>query len=266
MHERNASRPEAWGRAGIAVLGLLAFGCAGLPGLRAQGFDLYIVRHAETWANVTGDYSAQNQRRFSERGEREIEELAGALEPLHLDAVLVSPTVRTLRTVAPYLRRAGVTAEIWPELEECCWQADRELPPSAGRTPREPIELDPELAPLFRFRSERARFWYRARTHAESLRQVDQGLALLLERYSHSGKAVLIVSHFHTGARILAGLLGDPPVQAIALRTAAITHVRQEPGGGFRLVTLNGAPTGDEPARAGPDPPGPRQARPEPPR
>ncbi len=46
-------------------------------------------------------------------------ELAGKLPP-RFDRILASPSPRVLYTIAPYLRRTGQRAVIWPLLYECC--------------------------------------------------------------------------------------------------------------------------------------------------
>lgn len=240
MKRVSTKRP---GLAALAGIGLLA-ACASNPPAADDraGLDLYIVRHAQTMANVTKVYSPKNQRTFSKQGEEEIDALLHKLDGLHLDRILVSPTYRTLRTIAPYLRREGRIAEIWPELEECCWQPDRDSPASK-RIPRgDPIRIDADLAGLVRFRSPETRFWYNAQNYADSERQVEEAAALVRQRFSRTGRSVLIVSHFHTGAWLIADLLGDPAAQKLALRTGALTQLRQDGDGRFRIVTLNDAP------------------------
>ena len=85
------------------------------------GFDLVFVRHAETVANATGQYSSSTIDRFSSLGESEVKTLTTKLEKEpFFDRIFVSPSPRALRTIAPYLRATHQRATIWPLLYECC--------------------------------------------------------------------------------------------------------------------------------------------------
>ncbi len=208
-----------------------------------KGMDLYLVRHAETVANATKDYSHANQRTFSPRGRREIDALDAKLAAYRFDHVLVSPTWRTRHTIAPWLAHTGRVAEIWPELAECCYQADRDTPASAALERGHAIDVEEELQALFTFRGDDARRWIEAKTWADSRLQVDEAIRLLRERYAGTGDAVLVVGHFKASARIVAALLGAPELEPeVALKNAEVTHLRQAEDGRFRIVAINGRP------------------------
>ena len=61
----------------------------------------------------------------------------------------------------------------------------------------------------------------------------------LAGRFGGSGQTVLVVTHFHTGAWVIARLLGDAEARNIALGTAKISRLRQRPDGSFRLLSVN---------------------------
>ena len=215
---------------------------AGAKTRAAQGFDLIIVRHAQTVANVTKDYSPENQRTFSAQGKAEVRELAHKLRALDIDHVVVSPTHRTLHTIATYLESEGEVAEVWPEVEECCYHEDRDASASATIPPGHPIEIDTALAPLFRFRSPEAARWYNAQNYADSEKMALGAAGLLERRFGGTGKTVLVVTHCHTGAWMIAELLGDPEARTIVLGTAKVSRLRQGPDGRYRLLSLNEKP------------------------
>jgi len=76
-------------------------------GAQAETLDLYYVRHAQTMANVTREYTEENQRTFSPLGEAQVDEVTEKLADLHFDVVIVSPAWRTQRTILPYLKERG---------------------------------------------------------------------------------------------------------------------------------------------------------------
>lgn len=89
--------------------------------------DLVFVRHAETVANATGRYNTRTLNTFSKKGEDQVRALTGELlrEP-GFDIILVSPSPRALKTIAPYLKSSGKTAIVWPLLYECCTERPRQ--------------------------------------------------------------------------------------------------------------------------------------------
>ena len=215
---------------------------AGQPAALDAGgsdLDLYIVRHAQTLANVTKNYSQANQMAFSEQGHREIAELMGKLENRRFDQVLVSPTWRTQHTIAPFLAQRDAVGEIWPELEECCYHTNRSAPVSDPRPRGGRISIDSDVAERFIYRDGTASHWYNAKNYADSEQQVGEATDLLRLRFGGSRKSILIVSHFHTGAWMIADLVGDRAAHKIALQTGKLTHLRQQPDGRFRIVSLN---------------------------
>ena len=226
----------------MAALCMAVAACASTGRQSGPGFDLYLVRHAETVANVTQEYTDETQRRFSDKGQAEIRALARQLGAEKIDRVIVSPTVRALKTIAPYLEQEKRNAEIWPELEECCWQdatgSERisELPRGAR------VEVDPSLEGLFRFRSEDRSHWYDARTAEESDFVVKRAVETIRDRFSHTGETVVVVSHFHMGRKLIGALTEQGEAATVILETGKITHLRQERDGRFRIIKLNDQP------------------------
>lgn len=209
----------------------------------ALALDVVITRHAETLANVTGVYSSFNQRHFSETGLRQIDELTAALGDRRFDAILVSPAHRCIKSIQPYLERVGAQAEIWPELDECCWIPE-------GRTektpPPEPILLEPEQRSLFVLRANAGEATPGSESYVDGVKRVRAAVNLLLERYKGRDATILVMTHHHTGGRLAEALLGESLVGRYKIKNATFTHLR-EVEGRFRLIELN-RPT--EPALA----------------
>ncbi len=209
--------------------------------LHSEAADLYFLRHAQTMANVTREYTEENQRAFSPIGK---EQVAGVVEKLaehEFDIVLVSPAYRTLHTVLPVLHDRGMTAEIWPELYECCWDREtEEEEPQVTRGDR--IELDEDTAAFFTFRDDDAMYMLSVDTPARGELMVADAVARLQERFAGTDKRILIVSHYHTSGRIMRSLLGDAAPWRIQPRNAELSHLEEVEDGQWVLRMLNDEP------------------------
>lgn len=207
----------------------------------ARAFDLYFLRHAQTMANVTREYTEENQQTFSRWGLDQVEQVTETLAEYEFDVVIVSPAWRTRHTILPVLQARSLKAEIWPEVYECCW--DRNTEEEAPRvTHGDLIEIDPDLTRYFRLRSPDAAHMLEVDTPARGDLMVAEAVALLRERFEGSGLRVLVVSHYHTGGRLMRSLLGDAAPSRIQPQNARISHLRSDSQGGFELLLLNGEP------------------------
>ncbi|MHC6225097.1 histidine phosphatase family protein [Pseudomonas sp. X10] len=61
--------------------------------------DLYVVRHAETWANAEHRYLGSLDPSLTERGREQAQALGGNL-PHDLDTLVVSPRLRATETAS----------------------------------------------------------------------------------------------------------------------------------------------------------------------
>lgn len=200
----------------------------------SAAFDLYFVRHAETVANATGIHSPANERAFSPAGLRQAGELEARLAGVRFDAVVVSPLWRAQHTILPYLRKRALSAEIWPELAECCWQRDQDERAAPVRAPGPPIMAEDAL---LRLRGpEAAERLDAGENRSAGVARVGRTAELLVERYGDKPVSVLVVGHYWHGARLLRLLLGEADGPEIRPENGRPIHLRQDPGGRFRLV------------------------------
>lgn len=206
-----------------------------------DALDVFITRHAETMGNVTGDYSEQNQRTFSPRGLEQIATIVQKLAPYHFDHILVSPTYRTRQTILPYLREHGRKAEIWPELEECCCDSRGRVSAAAAVPVGEAITLDDEEQAYFQLRPD-GRYRLNPTTEAEGLAQLQQACNRILRQFGGTTQTILLVTHSCSGSRIMELLLGVRAAGRFAPANAAISLLREEEPGQFRLILYNDAP------------------------
>ncbi|MDT8391000.1 MAG: histidine phosphatase family protein [Lentisphaeria bacterium] len=162
---------------------------------------LYIVRHAESEGNATGNYSTAIADSLSASGRKEAEALADSLTAWAFDTIIVSPRLRALQTIAPYLVATGQQAEIWPEIAEACWHEEREEP--AGTWPRQAASL-PAFAPgHFCFRDGEPIAPADVESFGEGLCRIHTALHLIQEAFIPDQESVLVVTHGHVIREIL---------------------------------------------------------------
>jgi len=173
---------------------------------QARQADIVFVRHGETVANATGRYNSRTLNAFSEKGEAEVEALTRKLlsEP-RFDRILVSPSPRALRTIAPYLKAVHQQATIWPLLYECC----------TGRRPKnaaptkfsygETIRVPNDIASLFIVDPKSNRVPV-APDYNSGLAQVEASIAEFRAKYA-TGR-VLLVGHSGHGGHFIHALTG----------------------------------------------------------
>jgi broad specificity phosphatase PhoE len=162
--------------------------------------EVVLVRHGESWANLSGDYSTAHHDSLSPKGHAQAKQLAHHLLPQPFDHVLVSPLGRARETAFPYLQARQIPGLIIGDLAECCWQE----PAAPGLS--EP-ELAPSLAPL---RDTEVAYYGPetplvpsiAETWADGLRRMERVKALLWN-YAKDRQRVLIIAHGYTIAILL---------------------------------------------------------------
>ena len=204
-----------------------------------NGLELYVVRHAETEGNRTHIHTRENDRTFSATGLNQVKILTDRLGDFRFDAVIVSPKYRAMNTIFPYLKRNNLVAEIWPELEECCWQKEGRDEVSAGLERGKKIDIPPEMRPYFRLRDENSGYKYKARNYADGILQMQMASDMIRQRFSQSGKTVLLVGHYHAGGRIMEILQGLKPEGQLSLENTKISRLVEMPDGRFQILSLN---------------------------
>jgi broad specificity phosphatase PhoE len=196
-----------------ADAGSAAGGTAGTDGgAVGKGLTVYYIRHAEVVANTVdaAQMSADNADTFTALGERQVAALTTYLQGLGVtpDAVLVSPAPRSQKTIEPYLVAAGITGEIWIELNEIAG-----LPSTGAPLPSTPKYYTFYKATLavqnlvFRDPSTTA-FWQNDTYEAELL-MVTTAKNELLKRYGGSGKTIIVVGHAVAGSALIGLLRGN---------------------------------------------------------
>ena len=228
---------KSWKRYGVWAWCALSVCAAWADG----GSRIYYIRHAETMGNVTGDYSEENQCRFSPKGLSQVASVPEVLAPYHFDYIAVSPTWRTRQTILPYLKAAERKGVIWPEIEE--GGCDLRGGEAAAEIPQgDRIEITPEEEVWFELRDAETTHRFAPTSNPESLALFQRGVQMLKDRFGGTGESVLIVSHSCTGSRYFELLLGLEPRGRFGPQNASVSLFEEQPGGVYRMALYNGRP------------------------
>jgi broad specificity phosphatase PhoE len=211
--------------------------------LAARSIEVVFVRHGETVANATGHYNSRTIDTFSAKGEKEVADLTRQLNSMRFDAIVVSPSPRALRTIAPYLRaHPGVRAEVWPELYECCDANTKKIKGLTSSQARYGgvVKLPADIASFFTLAPSNNRF-IQAPSYEDGLRQIRLAVDHLRRSFGGTGKTVLVVGHSLHGGRMIELLEGKPMVGRVRPENARIMRFR-EAGEVFSPVGANYLP------------------------
>ncbi|MDQ6963148.1 MAG: phosphoglycerate mutase family protein [Mariprofundaceae bacterium] len=217
-----------------------------------HGMELYFVRHARTLANELNRHTEDLGRTLSKKGKVQVKELTAQLNTLQFDHIISSPTVRTRKTLYPYLKARLENpdtymdfkkAELWTDLMECCWQKDKTL----GLTPKDQVKtyqvfIDKKYHPYFHFPSGDYAIHRNTKTYADGIAQMDRVIKLLKIRFSNSDKKILIVSHYLFLNQMIKRMANIETEHKISSRNAQITKLVEQADGRFKMVIFNNAP------------------------
>ncbi len=80
--------------------------------------ELYIIRHAESENNAGPEDERTEDPSLSPLGYQQAECLVNRIRHLRPTRILVSPFLRTLETIEPYIRKTGQVTEAWIDIHE----------------------------------------------------------------------------------------------------------------------------------------------------
>ena len=156
---------------------------------------LYIIRHAESQGNATGEYGTEVSDSLSPQGEKQAEALTDELKSLCFDRIIVSPRLRAMQTIMPYLKNTQQIGEIWPELAEACWHEEREEPAESWNPT--PVELTDSEKEIFTFRDNESVIPAHPETFSQALCRVNKAFERIQKMAAESDESILMVSHGH---------------------------------------------------------------------
>lgn len=204
-----------------------------------KGLTVYFIRHAETVANASGQHGGdgplEDHDTLTELGEKQVEDLKNYLikENIRPDLVAVSPSLRTQKTIEAFLKAQDIKAEIWVELNECCGDEPSGEPLPAERPdPRWKIKVEP-MSESFIIASESDKYHWWPQSFEEGVFMVMTAKERLLDRFSQSGKTVMIIGHAVNGGIFLGLLRGydmisTKPQRPVYLMNAMVNKLSQD--------------------------------------
>jgi broad specificity phosphatase PhoE len=213
---------------------------------------IYYIRHGEVVANTVdaSQVTYENSETLTDLGLEQIDALKEYLSSMGVtpDAVLVSPTRRTQKTIEPYLVAQDIQGEIWMELEECCTDT-----PTGAALPTEPQYTSYLKATIegqnLAFRDpDDNKYWDITGSYEAGLFMVMTARDGILKRYSQSGKTIFVVGHASAGLVLIGLLRGDDMrggstaagPNALYILNTGIMKLTQDPSTGlFKVVGKN---------------------------
>jgi broad specificity phosphatase PhoE len=237
-----------------------------LGAIAGEPLKIYYLRHAEGGHNVMKEWKdtpkeqwppyVGNQNAFSPKGEQQVEAVTQELQGMKFDFIAVSPLWRTRNTILPYLKVKGVKGEIWPELMETIntkGALAKDLPPPSPTlfSGSKLLKVTPAEAEFFTFREDgnkeiKLSSESPEKTIADAVALSEKAVALIKERFSQSGKSILLVGHGNAGGTLGKALTGATMPD---LGNTKIWMAEEQPDGSFKLKILNGNPVGDTGAK-----------------
>ena len=84
----------------------------------SEATTFYFVRHGESEANAARRFAGRSDSPLTERGRRQSEAVAAALDQVAFDKIVATPLARSLDTAKVIAERRGMPVEIVPDLTE----------------------------------------------------------------------------------------------------------------------------------------------------
>ena len=158
--------------------------------------DLYMMRHAESRGNASGDYSTDNHDSLSKKGWGQAESAIARLNELDFSTIYCSALLRTQETIFPFLKQHDRCAKVWASISEACYQENQHAEPCAAG-PRDAFEFDAHVATHLEHRDIQVDIFRPSEqeTYAHGLFRVQETATTLNNHYRHQEENILLVSH-----------------------------------------------------------------------
>jgi len=157
--------------------------------------ELYLLRHAQSMGNLTGDYSTERHDRLTSLGQKQANQLKKRLSSYKFEHVFVSPSLRAMQTIQPYLKKNKIKGEIWGTITEACWQEKALLNNQDIKFRKgNPIVLNEDERKYFILSNIEAQKYYIPddETYLEGLSRVYYTKKILLDLFKNSQSQILI--------------------------------------------------------------------------
>lgn len=217
---------------------------------------VYYLRHGQGGHNIDADYVRKNVPKFewtnwmdrvgnahvfTPKGEAQVQALVSELRPFRFDFIAVSPKWRARNTILPFLKEAGRTAEIWPELLETGSVGDDSVRAARQVSSNlfdgvSDIKLPVEEQPFFLLRADGSGHRALNPTNAAEAGALARRVESLLHAtFSTNEVNVLLVGHGTAGLTLIRRLTRNPDAGARMLDNAHLWRAREKADGTFDL-------------------------------
>ncbi len=178
---------------------------------------LFFVRHAESVANAKLKNELGTGDQLSPKGIKQADRLVSVLKEYQFDHIFVSPSQRTIQTIAPYLRSVKRRAVVLPqaiEIKDVSIKAVifKLLGKRDSEIKTKPIKLPTEYEDVVTFDPEFPTSIPKGEPHAEGVLRSHQLGRFFRKRFGDTDLSVLLVSHGTIGRYMLAHLAHLPIV------------------------------------------------------
>jgi len=201
--------------------------------------QFYFVRHAQSMGNMTNDYGTSAHDQLSPTGWQQAARLVERLAEMHFDHIYVSTAARAMQTIIPFLKHHNVRANLWPALQEACWQRDHTAPVPARSAPPIDFVMPPEASMHFDVLAGCQVFPPAGETYQEGRVRVIAVYKHLLRWHSGQAETILVVGHEFAGGRLVELLLGLEPDGRIQHSNTGLTYLIEQDDHTFHLKFAN---------------------------
>lgn len=239
------------------------------------GLKVYYLRHAQSGSNAKNEWKhvpvekrpafVGNADAFSPLGAEQAAAVPKQLAAYRFDFIAVSPKWRTRQTILSYLKAHDRHAQIWPELIEFgsndgeeALIGSRGLPkPRADFLARgKAIELPAEERPYFTVRhdapTEPLLGAGGSQGAADLTDMIQRAILRVRTEFGATDQSILLVGHGNAGRHFLELLTHDRETTKESLRNVGLWMAEEQADGRFKIMMVNGRPTGTPPVDATP--------------
>jgi len=174
------------------------------------------------------DYSTSAHDALSDVGIAQSVDLAERLQEARFDALYCSPSRRAVQTILPSAGAKSRVVEIWPELDEACWQEDRSVNEHEELRFVESESLSDLDSKGFRFRDSRPIRPPEDETYSEGIFRLGKVIELLFERHKGTEDNILIVGHGYSISRLIELLLRIDPISRFKHANTGMSLVTED--------------------------------------
>ncbi|NRA40155.1 MAG: histidine phosphatase family protein, partial [Planctomycetes bacterium] len=173
--------------------------------------DIYLLRHGLSLGNLKGFYESFADDALCDEGIEQAQKFSDSIKNASFDRICSSSMRRAMQSILPYLQANSLHAELWPEMEEACYQTEREAASSDWR--KQPLPMDESLDQYFTLHGE-AQHRVDDETFAECMCRVECVYRDIICAHKEDDSHTLLVAHEHFIRELMNLMLKTEDLQA----------------------------------------------------